>query len=118
MDRLFLYDKGANPDKTNMKKETSLHCCCMERNSQFYNVQKRRVECLQMIINWRGGTLQDGQVEKVNIAAVDEVGTVYLSLHTSYFFISFVMEEHCLLLPISYDFLCYVGTLLTYTHLL
>ena len=71
--RIFLYDKGGNPNKTNAKKETALHCVCVEKNSQFYNVQKRRVECLNMILNWRGATLHEGQVEKIDVGAADEV---------------------------------------------
>nr|KAG5714730.1 hypothetical protein BaRGS_000218 [Batillaria attramentaria] len=70
--RIFLYDKGGNPNKTNAKKETALHCVCMEKNAQYYNVQKRRVECLNMVLSWRGATLQEGQVEKVDLGAVDE----------------------------------------------
>lgn len=70
--RIFLYDKGGNPNKTNAKKETALHCVCMERNSQYYNVQKRRVECLNMVLNWRGATLQEGQVERIELGALDE----------------------------------------------
>lgn len=71
--RIFLYEKGGNPNKTNAKKETALHCVCVEKNFQFYNVQKRRVECMNMVLNWRGATLQEGQLEKVDVGAQDEV---------------------------------------------
>ncbi|XP_076461303.1 ankyrin repeat and IBR domain-containing protein 1-like [Babylonia areolata] len=70
--RIFLYDKGGNPNKTNAKKETALHCVCMERNAQYYNVQRRRVECLNMVLNWRGAMLQEEQVERIKLGALDE----------------------------------------------
>ncbi|KAK6165782.1 hypothetical protein SNE40_022633 [Patella caerulea] len=70
--RIFLYEKGGNPNKTNVHKETALHCVCMEKNSQFYNVQRRRLDCLAMVLKWKGATLQDEEVEKIDINAVDE----------------------------------------------
>lgn len=81
--RIFLYDKGGNPNKTNAKKETALHCVCMEKNFQFYNVQKRRTECLNMVLSWRGVMLQEGQ-EKVDLGAQDEVIVLFYSHHTSF----------------------------------
>ncbi|ESO82483.1 hypothetical protein LOTGIDRAFT_134513 [Lottia gigantea] len=70
--RIFLYEKGGNPNKTNNHKETVLHCVCMEKNSQFYNVQRRRLDCLAMVLKWKGATLQDEEVEKIDVAALDE----------------------------------------------
>ncbi|XP_064598005.1 ankyrin repeat and IBR domain-containing protein 1-like [Liolophura sinensis] len=70
--RIFLHDHGGNPNKTNNKRETALHCVCMEKNSEFYSVKKRRAECLTLILQWRGTTLQDGEVEKVDLGAQDE----------------------------------------------
>jgi ankyrin repeat/IBR domain-containing protein 1 len=45
----------------------------MEKNPQFYPVQRRRLECLNMMLQWRGAELKDGEIEKVDLAAVDEV---------------------------------------------
>ena len=69
--RIFL-EHGGNPNKTNGRKETSLHCVCMEKNQQFY-VRQRRADSLLLILKWRGATLQEGETEKVDLAAQDEV---------------------------------------------
>ncbi|XP_045177754.2 ankyrin repeat and IBR domain-containing protein 1-like [Mercenaria mercenaria] len=70
--RIFLFEHCGNPNKTNGKKETALHCVCMEKNPQYYPVQRRRLECLNMMLQWRGAELKDGEIEKVDLAAVDE----------------------------------------------
>ncbi|XP_041374912.1 ankyrin repeat and IBR domain-containing protein 1-like isoform X2 [Gigantopelta aegis] len=70
--RIFLYEKGGNPNKTNAKKETCLHCVCMEKNARFYNVRQRRADCLLMVLKWRGATLQEGEIEKINLNCQDE----------------------------------------------
>ncbi|XP_059164030.1 ankyrin repeat and IBR domain-containing protein 1-like [Physella acuta] len=69
---IFLTTKGGNPNKTNARKETCLHCVCMEANAQSPHVCKRRAECLTHLLKWRGATLAEGQVEKINLAAQDE----------------------------------------------
>lgn len=71
--RIFLFEHCGNPNKTNGKKETALHCVCMEKNPQYYPVQRRRLECLNMMLQWRGAELKDGEIERVDLAAVDEV---------------------------------------------
>ncbi|XP_046380179.1 ankyrin repeat and IBR domain-containing protein 1-like isoform X2 [Haliotis rufescens] len=68
--RIFL-ERGGNPNKTNGKKETSLHCVCMEKSTQFY-VRQRRADSLLLILKWRGATLQEGEMEKADLAAQDE----------------------------------------------
>lgn len=70
---IFLTTKGGNPNKTNARKETCLHCVCMESNAQSLPVCKRRADCLTHLLKWRGATLAEGQVEKINLAAQDEV---------------------------------------------
>ncbi|WAR10894.1 AKIB1-like protein [Mya arenaria] len=70
--RIFLYEHGGNPNKTNGRKETALHCVCMEKHPQYYPVQRRRLECLTMILQWKGAELKDGEIEKVDLAALDE----------------------------------------------
>ncbi|XP_029650318.1 ankyrin repeat and IBR domain-containing protein 1 isoform X2 [Octopus sinensis] len=70
--RIFLHNHHGNPNKTNSRKETALHYVCQERNSQYYTVRQRRCDCLNLILQWRGATLKDGQTEKVDLAAQDE----------------------------------------------
>lgn len=69
---IFLFSKGGNPNKTNSRKETALHCVCMENNSQSLFVCNRRAMCLNYLLKWRGAKLEEGQVEKVDLAAQDE----------------------------------------------
>ncbi|BFZ21952.1 hypothetical protein BsWGS_24991 [Bradybaena similaris] len=69
---IFLFSKGGNPKKTNARKETCLHCVCMETNAQSVHVDKRRADCLSYLLKWRGATLAEGQIEKVDLAAQDE----------------------------------------------
>ncbi|KAH3754097.1 hypothetical protein DPMN_188757 [Dreissena polymorpha] len=75
--RIFLFEHGGNPNKTNGKKETALHCVCMEKHHQYFPVQRRRLECLSMILQWKGAELKDGVVEKVDLSALDEVTSWY-----------------------------------------
>ncbi|GAB1610546.1 ankyrin repeat and IBR domain-containing protein 1-like isoform X2 [Argonauta hians] len=70
--RIFLHNHHGNPNKTNSRKETALHYVCQERNSQYYTVRQRRCDCLNLILQWRGSILKDGQTEKVDLAAQDE----------------------------------------------
>ncbi|OWF51295.1 ankyrin repeat and IBR domain-containing protein 1-like [Mizuhopecten yessoensis] len=72
--RIFLRELGGNPNKTNGHKETCLHCVAMEKpcHSNCYPVLRRRADCLQMLLNWRGATLKDGEVEKIDLSAQDE----------------------------------------------
>ncbi|XP_005093184.1 ankyrin repeat and IBR domain-containing protein 1 [Aplysia californica] len=70
--KTFLFSKGGNPNKTNAKKETCVHCVCMESNWQSVHVCNRRMECLNSLLKWRGATLSEGQVEKIDLGAQDE----------------------------------------------
>lgn len=73
--RIFLHDHSGNPNKTNGKKETSLICVCMEKpeNAQFYPVQRKRLDCLMILLKWRGPETEDGERERVNLDSQDEV---------------------------------------------
>ena len=73
--RIFLHDHSGNPNKTNGKKETSLICVCMEKpdNAQFYPVQRKRSDCLMILLKWRGPETEDGERERVNLDSQDEV---------------------------------------------
>ncbi|XP_064646454.1 ankyrin repeat and IBR domain-containing protein 1-like isoform X2 [Lineus longissimus] len=70
--RIFLYELGGNPNKKNTRNETSLHSVCMVANTRSFTVQQRRLECLTLILQWRGATLKEGDVEKIDIGAQDE----------------------------------------------
>ncbi|XP_056009769.1 ankyrin repeat and IBR domain-containing protein 1-like isoform X2 [Ostrea edulis] len=65
---------SGNPNKTNGKKETSLTCVCMEKaeNAQFYPVQKKRLDCLLILLKWRGPETEDGERERVDLGSQDE----------------------------------------------
>lgn len=73
--RIFLHDHSGNPNKTNGKKETSLICVCMEKpeNAQFYPVQRKRLDCLMILLKWRGSETEEGDREKVDLGSQDEV---------------------------------------------
>lgn len=73
--RIFLHDHSGNPNKTNGKKETSLICVCMEKpeNAQFYPVQRKRLDCLMILLKWRGSETEGGDKEKVDLGSQDEV---------------------------------------------
>jgi hypothetical protein len=77
--RIFLSEHNGNPNKTNGHKHTCLHCVCMEKaeHSQVYPVMRRRAECLAMLLKWRGATLADNEIEKINMGAQDEVRYLY-----------------------------------------
>ncbi|XP_074650800.1 ankyrin repeat and IBR domain-containing protein 1-like isoform X2 [Tubulanus polymorphus] len=75
--RIFLYELGGNPNKKNARNESALHCVCMVSNHRPYTalsftILQRRLECLTLILQWRGAVLKDGELEKVDIAAQDE----------------------------------------------
>ena len=70
-----MYELGGNPNKKNARDETSLHCVCMALNGRNIAIQQRRLECLSLILQWRGATLKDGEVEKADLGAQDEVRT-------------------------------------------
>lgn len=70
-----MHDHSGNPNKTNGKKETSLICVCMEKPeiAQFYPVQRKRLDCLMILLKWRGSETEEGNKEKVDLGSQDEV---------------------------------------------
>ncbi|ELU11727.1 hypothetical protein CAPTEDRAFT_112704 [Capitella teleta] len=70
--RIFLFELGGNPNKKNNRNETALHGICIFPQCNNFVLQQRRSECLALILQWRGATLQDGEVEKVDLGAQDE----------------------------------------------
>ena len=44
----------------------------MAVNGRNFVVQQRRAECLMLVLQWRGATLADGEIERVELGAQDE----------------------------------------------
>ncbi|XP_063955121.1 ankyrin repeat and IBR domain-containing protein 1-like [Lytechinus pictus] len=89
--RLFLQKHNGSPIKRNMSNQTSLHCVCMSdlprppsstsSYSQYYYSQppeKKRAECLRLILNWQGIPIGNGEREKIDVNAVDDEGCTAL----------------------------------------
>ncbi|XP_072034933.1 ankyrin repeat and IBR domain-containing protein 1-like [Amphiura filiformis] len=85
--RCSLQKHHGNPNKRNTLDQTSLHCVCMEEvhrppsstssYSQYYYSQppeKKRAECLRLIVGWKGIKMGSGEREQVDVNAVDEDG--------------------------------------------
>ncbi|XP_030759778.1 ankyrin repeat and IBR domain-containing protein 1-like [Sitophilus oryzae] len=71
--RAFLNDLGGNPNKKNIFNETVLHCACHIIHNTNYSAQDRRAACVQLLIHWRGSKLSDGNREKIDLSAQDQV---------------------------------------------
>ena len=50
---------------------------CMENNARSVHVSSRRTECLHSLLKWRGATLSEGQLEKIQLDAQDEVKVLW-----------------------------------------
>ncbi|XP_033113786.1 ankyrin repeat and IBR domain-containing protein 1-like [Anneissia japonica] len=98
---LFLKDHNGNPNKKNLRDETSLHCVssgddgisiyspAVGYGQTYPTVEQQRKECLRMILQWKGGLLANGDRELADVCATDEkkntalhyaAGAGYLSL--------------------------------------
>ncbi|KTG45692.1 hypothetical protein cypCar_00000673 [Cyprinus carpio] len=81
--RSFLFSKDGNPNKCNVHNETALHLLCMgpqillsegalqPRISRPQEDEQKRAECLQMILQWTGAKLDQGEYERANVNATD-----------------------------------------------
>ncbi|XP_067258668.1 ankyrin repeat and IBR domain-containing protein 1 isoform X2 [Chanodichthys erythropterus] len=81
--RSFLFSKDGNPNKRNVHNETALHVLCMgphillsegalqPRLARPYEDERRRAECLQMILKWTGAKLDRGEYESADVSATD-----------------------------------------------
>ncbi|XP_029023504.1 ankyrin repeat and IBR domain-containing protein 1-like isoform X2 [Betta splendens] len=82
--RAFLFSKEGNPNKRNVHNETCLHVLCQgpqilllpegalsPRLARPQRDERRRADCLQMILSWTGARLEGGQYEKANVNATD-----------------------------------------------
>ncbi|XP_038072929.1 ankyrin repeat and IBR domain-containing protein 1-like [Patiria miniata] len=89
--RIFIQRHSGNPNKRNSDNQTSLHCICMEEQirppsstysySQYYYSQppeKKRLECLRLVLVWRGIAMGEGEREQIQIDAEDEDGNTAL----------------------------------------
>ncbi|XP_013414863.1 uncharacterized protein LOC106176856 isoform X2 [Lingula anatina] len=74
--RIFLHDLQGNPNKKNGKNQSALHLVCTinpgNPNQTRPMARQRRVDCIAMLLQWRGADLKDGQMEKVELGAQDE----------------------------------------------
>ncbi|XP_022102326.1 ankyrin repeat and IBR domain-containing protein 1-like isoform X2 [Acanthaster planci] len=87
---IFMQRHSGNPNKRNSDNQTALHCICMEEQirppstysySQYYYSQppeKKRLECLRLVLSWRGITMGEGEREQIQIDAEDEDGNTAL----------------------------------------
>ena len=72
--RIFLFRHGGNPNKKNSRNETALHNVCITGNGRNVMVQQRRTDCLLLMLQWTGDArMENGEVEKVDLGATDEV---------------------------------------------
>ncbi|XP_072536767.1 ankyrin repeat and IBR domain-containing protein 1 isoform X2 [Salminus brasiliensis] len=81
--RSFLFSKDGNPNKRNVHNETALHVLCMgphillpegalqPRLARPYEDERRRSDCLQMILKWTGAKLDRGEYESADVNATD-----------------------------------------------
>ncbi|XP_036452245.1 ankyrin repeat and IBR domain-containing protein 1 isoform X2 [Colossoma macropomum] len=81
--RSFLFSKDGNPNKRNVHNETALHLLCMgphillpegalqPRLARPYEDERRRADCLQMILKWTGAKLDRGEYESADVNATD-----------------------------------------------
>ncbi|KAJ8019672.1 Ankyrin repeat and IBR domain-containing protein 1 [Holothuria leucospilota] len=88
--RIFIEKHNGNPNKRNSADQTSLHCLCMYEtlhptsaqavHSQYYSQppERKRLECLRLLLNWQGIPLGNGEREKVDVNAADSDGNTAL----------------------------------------
>ncbi|XP_059909835.1 ankyrin repeat and IBR domain-containing protein 1-like isoform X1 [Gadus macrocephalus] len=81
--RSFIFSKDGNPNKRNVHNETALHLLCMgphilggegplhPRITRPYEDERRRADCLQVILAWTGAKLDQGEYESADINATD-----------------------------------------------
>ncbi|KAE8596194.1 hypothetical protein XENTR_v10016007 [Xenopus tropicalis] len=81
--RAFLFGKDGNPNKRNIHNESSMHMLCMgshlmisegaldHRLPRLVDDDRRRSECLRMILEWKGAKLDQGEYERAALDATD-----------------------------------------------
>ncbi|XP_050293473.1 ankyrin repeat and IBR domain-containing protein 1-like [Anthonomus grandis grandis] len=76
--RAFINELNGNPNKKNNQNETVLHSTCQIAPHSSYGAHERRAACVQLLLHWRGATIQGGERERVDLGAQDKVGNTAL----------------------------------------
>lgn len=76
--RTFLNDLGGNPNKKNGLNETVLHSACQLNQTKSFSAQERRAACVQLLLYWKGVSLNNGGRERVDLSAQDKEGNTAL----------------------------------------
>ncbi|XP_063308518.1 ankyrin repeat and IBR domain-containing protein 1 [Pelobates fuscus] len=80
--RAFLFVKDGNPNKRNIHNESAMHLLCMgchimiseggdHRVPRLGDDDRKRAECLRMILEWKGAKLDEGEYERAALDATD-----------------------------------------------
>ncbi|XP_023661980.1 ankyrin repeat and IBR domain-containing protein 1-like isoform X2 [Paramormyrops kingsleyae] len=82
--RCFLLNKDGNPNKRNVRDEVALHLLCMgprillpegvlsPRVAQPLEDERRRLDCIRVVLQWTGARLDHGEYERADINAADD----------------------------------------------
>ena len=65
--------RGGNPNKQNSLDQTALHMLMVTASGEMDIVDQRRLDCLHLLLKWRGRAAFDGVEERLNLDAVDQV---------------------------------------------
>ncbi|KZS01572.1 Ankyrin repeat and ibr domain containing, partial [Daphnia magna] len=81
--RIFLTDLHGNPNKRNARNETALHLACKLALNAPPSAQERRLACVQLILQWKGGFSSAlGGIEQADLKAQETVELQFLSGNT------------------------------------
>lgn len=77
--RIFLTDLHGNPNKRNARNETALHLACKLALNAPPSAQERRLACVQLILQWKGGFSSAlGGIEQADLKAQETVELQFL----------------------------------------
>ena len=65
--------RGGNPNKQNSLDQTALHMLMMTSSGKMQPVDQKRLDCLHMLLKWRGKAASDGVREQLNLDTTDHV---------------------------------------------
>ena len=77
--RAFLNDLDGNPNKTNVFRQTALHCVCQVNQQKSPSALERRSYSVILLLSWRGPIMANGERERVDVSKQDDFG--YTALH-------------------------------------
>ncbi|KAM4687998.1 ankyrin repeat and IBR domain-containing protein 1 [Discoglossus pictus] len=81
--RAFIFGKDGNPNKRNIHNESAMHLLCIgshimiseggldHRVPRPYDDDRKRSECLKMVLEWKGAKLDQGSYERAALDATD-----------------------------------------------